>query len=338
VDRAATKVSYEGYDYQPVKVVLDNQPNDGFPGVEGLRSPEGDNVRSDVEVLRGTSAGDTLDGNAGANTLYGNGGNDLLTGGGGIDQLYGGYGDDVLDGQDNTADTLDCGQDGNDKALADRDIDTVTDCERSTLRAANRDGDAVDADGDCNDLDPAIHPGATEILDNAVDENCDGVLGVDLDRDGDGATRPNDCDDGDPAIHPGARDVPGNRIDEDCRAGDADWPSLPASLRWSTVQRKDSTTFRELLLRKVPADSDIVMTCKGPRCPRKCAAITGNGTVKLKAFAKRPLRVGTVLTITVTAKGYMGVVRRFTIRHSKLPRLEVLCLPPGRQKATACEN
>jgi hypothetical protein len=35
---------------------------------------------------------------------------------------------------------------------------------------------------------------------------------------------------------------------------------------------------------------------------------------------------------------YMGVVRRFTIRHSKLPRLEVLCLPPGRQKATACQN
>ncbi len=83
------------------------------------------------------------------------------------------------------------------------------------------DGDLVsDVDGDCNDDDASVYPGADEI-ENGVDDNCNGVIdeGTDAyDDDGDGwSENDGDCDDGDADVYPGAAELY-NGIDDDCDA------------------------------------------------------------------------------------------------------------------------
>ena len=77
------------------------------------------------------------------------------------------------------------------------------------------DGDGYTSDVDCNDNDPAVNPGATEIC-NGIDDNCDGTTdeGFDVDLDG-YTTCGGDCNDADPAVNPGATEVC-NGVDDNC--------------------------------------------------------------------------------------------------------------------------
>ena len=81
---------------QPEVVAINNIANDGSvdDGPAGAR----DNVRTDVENVRGGAAADTITGSGLANTLEGLGGTDSLTGAQGNDVLRGGDGDDTLRG------------------------------------------------------------------------------------------------------------------------------------------------------------------------------------------------------------------------------------------------
>ncbi len=69
-------------------------------------------------------------------------------------------------------------------------------------------------DGDCDEANAAINPGATEIPGNSIDEDCDGFDGA-VDLDGDGVFNTTDCDDNNAAVYPGAPEVC-NGIDDDC--------------------------------------------------------------------------------------------------------------------------
>ena len=101
----------------------------------------------------------------------------------------------------------------------------------------DEDGDGYDVEDDCDDTDPDVNPGQPAESccppADAVDQNCDGLIGpseVDIacncfyDEDGDGwgdgfGPGP-DCDDTDASIHPEAEEICGDGIDQNCDGSD----------------------------------------------------------------------------------------------------------------------
>ena len=92
-------------------------------------------------------------------------------------------------------------------------------------RDIDNDGDGyTENQGDCNDADASVYPGAPDLSVDGVDQDCNGIDGPPIgeeDSDGDDiSVAQGDCNDTDPAIHPGATDTPDNGIDENCDGQD----------------------------------------------------------------------------------------------------------------------
>ena len=89
---------------------------------------------------------------------------------------------------------------------------------------------------------------------------------------------------------------------------------------------------------RVRAGATITVTCSGSSCPRRSLVVRvgrHKGAVRLKAL-ERPLRVGTVLHITVTMPGRIGKFTRLTLRGAGAPRRDDLCLRPGASRPVRC--
>jgi hypothetical protein len=124
------------------------------------------------------------------------------------------------------ADEKDQSCDGREICYVDADDDTWRiDVEITSADADCSDsgeGRAVDPDGDCDDDDASVYPGATEVPYDGIDQDCTGEDLCDVDLDGydadAGSCFGSDCDDDDAAINPAAPEVWYDGIDADCDA------------------------------------------------------------------------------------------------------------------------
>jgi hypothetical protein len=115
---------------------------------------------------------------------------------------------EVCDGRDNNCDGA------IDEGFLDTDGNGQLDCAE-----ADADGDGVRPwQGDCDDENAAVHPGAPELC-NGLDDDCDGYSNYDAllegDSDGDGHPTCDDCDDNAPANFPGNEEGC-DGLDNDC--------------------------------------------------------------------------------------------------------------------------
>ncbi|HET6867351.1 MAG TPA: Ig-like domain-containing protein [Solirubrobacteraceae bacterium] len=124
---------------------------------------------------------------------------------------------------------------------------------------------------------------------------------------------------------------------------------ITSTMRWSFFVTPTYTRIISLMLRGA-AHTRVMVTCHGKGCPfsRRVLSVNRPTRCKRKAhgrchqtkrsaktinlarvFGSRRLRVGARIAVAITRPGWVGKYYAFTTRSSRVPRVQISCLPPG---------
>jgi hypothetical protein len=177
---------------------------------------------------------------------------------------------------------------------------TATALSTNTVGDADHDGYVTAALGgpDCNDGNPAIHPGVTDVPHDGIDQDCSG------------------------------KDAPYPRLRI------ATSVSVGYARRFTIItQLKVTGAPRGATIRLSCASRR-----KGCRFTRRTVTVRSTGPVKLGKYLKHArYRRGATITLLVAKPGYIGTHIRYTVRLHHLPTKTTRCTQPGQSKPrTTC--
>jgi hypothetical protein len=99
---------------------------------------------------------------------------------------------------------------------------------------------------------------------------------------------------------------------------------------------KKSTKLTSLVLKDVPLGSTVTALCRKSCAKKSFKKTRASGTVSLKPLLSKPLKVGTLITVTVSKPGAISAVKILKIQPRKSPTVTTRCQPQGAAKPTRC--
>ena len=219
--------------------------------------------------------------------------------------LDGGAGDDRLVAQDGSPDQVTCAT-GADTVFADA-VDALSECEAVDVSNAlqpDRDADGINAPIDCDDLRADVHPGAGDVPDDGVDQDCAGGDATTPTATATASSAPRTATTRRAKVNPGATEIPGNGRDDDCDGASPSFDRPTARVRNAWAVYADGTRATKLAVSGLLRPGRVKVSCKGGGCPKQAktfkAARSARPLDLRGALGRAHLTPGAVVTVKVT--------------------------------------